>query len=280
MAAQTKFLQPKACNAMSAPLLNPSGIGMAIGPVTAAVLAAILGAIFGSFIAALVSRWPQGRSVLAGRSRCDSCQATLAPWHLVPIASYLALCGRCARCRAPIGRDAIIIEAIAAAIGGLALALHPDVTGLSVALFGWLLLPLAWLDLQHYWLPHPLTAALAMGGVLTALVGLPPDWTSRVIGAVAGFGALWLVATGYRWLRGRDGLGGGDPLLFGAIGLWLGWPHLPLVLLAASGIGLGLALYVQRTHHGIDGTTRFPLGTLLAVAAWPIALIGPMFNAG
>lgn len=241
-------------------------------PVIAPIAAAVLGAILGSFIAALASRWPQDRSVLTGRSQCDACGVVLRPWQLVPIVSHMALRGRCADCRAPIGPDSLIIELIAAAIGGLALLLHPGWEGVAIAAFGWLLLPLAWLDLRHFWLPHRLTAALAVGGVIAAGLGLGPDWTSRLIGAGAGFGMLWIVAFAYRRLRARDGMGGGDPLLLGAIGFWLGWQTLPLVLMIASGTGLAIALVLQRRGADLSSATRFPLGTLMAAAAWPVAL--------
>lgn len=253
---------------MFAPLLHH--------PVIGPIAAAILGAIFGSFIAALVSRWPQGRSVLTGRSQCDSCAVVLKPWQLVPIASHILLRGRCARCHQPIGSAGLIIESMAAAMGALAIALHPGWPGVALAAFGWLLLPLALLDLKHYWLPQGLTAALAAGGIATQLAGLAPDATSRMIGAAAGFAGLWVVAFAYRGLRGQDGMGGGDPLLLGAIGLWLGWQMLPFVLLIASGIGLAAALVLQWRGTAVSSATRFPLGTLLALAAWPIALVSPL----
>lgn len=250
---------------MLAPLLHH--------PVTGPGAAAILGAILGSFIAALVSRWPQGKSVLTGRSHCDSCCQALSPWQLVPVLSYIALRGRCTTCGAPIDRDSLTIELAGSVIGGLALWLQPGWSGLAVATFGWLLLPLAWLDVRHFWLPHPLTAALAAGGVIAGLAQIEPDWSSRLIGCGAGYATLALIALAYRALRGREGLGGGDPLLFGAIGLWLGWERLPLVLMLASGVGLALALLWHWRGHRLTSAMRFPLGTLLAGAAWPVALL-------
>lgn len=254
--------------AMYAPLLQH--------PVIAPIAAAILGAIFGSFIGALVARWPAGRSILTGRSQCDSCGTVLKARQLIPLLSFILLRGRCAACSAAIERQSALIELAAALIGAVSLTLHPGLEGLAIACFGWLLLPLAVLDLQLYWLPHPLTAALALGGLASAALGLPPDWTSRLIGAGAGLAGLWLVALLYRFARQREGLGGGDPLLFGAIGLWLGWQALPIVLMIASGLGLAAALVMQRRGLAIDSVTRFPLGTLLALAAWPVALTGPL----
>lgn len=252
--------------AMYAPLLDH--------PVIAPLAAAILGAIFGSFIGALVVRWPAGRSILTGRSQCDACGAQLKPWQLIPLISYILLRGRCAACGTAIGWHCFAIELSAALTGALSLAVHPGAEGLAIAAFGWLLLPLALLDLRHYWLPHPLNAALALGALAGAALDIPPDWTSRLIGAGAGCGGLWLIALLYRLTRGREGLGGGDPLLLGAIGLWLGWQALPLVLLIASGLGLAVALVLQRRGHDLDAATRFPLGTLMALAAWPVALAG------
>lgn len=243
-------------------------------PILAPVAAAILGAIFGSFIGALVVRWPAGRSILTGRSQCDACGAALKPWQLIPLISWALLRGRCAACDARIGWQPLGIELGAALIGAVSLALHPGAQGLAIAAFGWLLLPLALLDFRHYWLPHPLTAMLAFGGIIAAAIGIAPDWTSRLIGAGAGLGGLWLIGLAYRSTRGREGLGGGDPLLLGAIGLWLGWQALPLVLLIASGLGLAVALALQRRGHDLDAATRFPLGTLMALAAWPVALAG------
>lgn len=243
-------------------------------PVIAPVAAAILGAIFGSFIGALVVRWPEGRSTMTGRSRCDACGTRLKAWQLIPLISYVLLRGRCAACSARIGWQSLSIELGAAMIGAVSLALHPGWEGIAIAAFGWLLLPLALLDARHYWLPHPLTAGLALGGLASAASGIGPDWTSRLIGAGAGFAGLWLIALLYRVTRGREGLGGGDPLMLGAIGLWLGWQALPMVLLIASGIGLAVALVLQRRGHDLDAASRFPLGTLMALAAWPVALLG------
>ena len=257
--------QQEAPSAMLAPLLEH--------PMAGPGLAAILGAILGSFIGALVVRWPQGRSVLTGRSQCDACGTPLKPWQLIPLLSFALLRGRCAACGTPIGWPGVVVELLAAIIGAMALTLHPDTTGIAIAAFGWLLLPLALLDFRHHWLPHPLNAILALGGMIAAAMGVAPDWTSRLIGAAAGLAGLWLIAFAYRRLRGREGLGGGDPLMLGSIGLWLGWQALPLVLMIASGIGLAAALVLQRRGAALDATSRFPLGTLMALAAWPVALL-------
>ena len=95
----------------------------------------------------------------------------------------------------------------------------------------------------------------------------------RLIGAAAGFLALALIAFAYRRLRGREGLGGGDPKLLAAIGAWLGWQQLPFVMLGAGLLGLAAVLLRAARGETIAATDRLPLGTLMALAAWPIWLI-------
>jgi leader peptidase (prepilin peptidase)/N-methyltransferase len=244
-------------------------------PVLMPLLMAILGAIFGSFIAALVARWPQDGSVLAGRSHCEGCGRTLTAHELVPVISWIAQRGKCRTCGIAIGRDAIAIELMAMVIGAGAMLLAPGPNGVLAAIFGWLLLPLAWLDLRHYWLPDRLTLLLAVVGVAFAYFARSAFFIDHLIGGVAGYTLLWLIASGYRLLRGREGLGGGDPKLFGAIGLWLGWQALPFVLLGASGVGLVAALIIAKRGGAIAAESRFPLGALLAFAAWPMIFFIP-----
>lgn len=196
-----------------------------------------LGAIAGSFLATLTLRWPQGRT-LGGRSACDGCGRVLRARELVPLASALAQRGRCRRCGVVIARDHAAVEWGAAAIGAVALGVAPGIAGLGWAWFGWLLLALAALDLRHFWLPDRLTVTLGASGLLAGGLATGVALTDRAAGAAAGFAALRLIGAGYRRLRGREGLGGGDAKLLGAIGAWLGWQALPFVLLSASVIGL------------------------------------------
>jgi leader peptidase (prepilin peptidase) / N-methyltransferase len=230
----------------------------------------LLGAIIGSFVAMLVLRWPDGRG-LGGRSACDHCGGTLRWFELIPILSFMLQRGRCRRCGTLIAAQHFVIELLCALVGGLALWRFPGIDGAMGALFGWLLVALGALDFRHFWLPDRLTAAVALTGVAGGVAGLNPPALDRLIGGGAGFVLLWAIGAGYRIIRKREGLGAGDPKLFGAIGLWVGWQALPLVLLGASATGLGMALVLALRQH-VTATTRLPLGTLMAAAAFPVWL--------
>lgn len=233
----------------------------------------IAGAIAGSFLAAILFRWPSGRSVVRGRSQCESCGATLGARDLVPILSYFLARGRCRKCGAAIDRRHLAAEAGAALIGLTAIAAHPLPAAIFTALFGWWLFLLAALDVEHHWLPDRLTLPLIPAGLAVGWIGIGPPLEPRLIGAIAGFASLALIAWAYRQLRGREGLGGGDPKLFAAIGAWLGWAQLPFVLLGAGLIGLGAILVMRLRGAKVAATDRLPLGTLMALAAWPIWLL-------
>lgn len=230
------------------------------------VLGALAGAIVGSFLANLMIRFPKGEQVLVGRSRCDQCGRPLRVVDLLPIVSRLMLRGRCSACGGAIDPLHWRVEACAAAIGAAALGLSLDWPGLAAAVFGWLLLPLAWLDWRHYWLPDRLVAVLAAAGLaFGGLLG--PSLADRLVGGIIAWGALSFLLLAYRRLRGREGLGQGDPKLFGAIGLWLGWTMLAPILALAAALGLAVAL-----ARGLSRTDALPFGTMLAVAAWVFAL--------
>ncbi len=220
-----------------------------------------LGAIIGSFIATLVLRWPSGRSVVGGRSQCDGCGRQLRASELIPLLSFVAARGRCRRCKAAIARFHPLVELSAAALGGVALWLVPEWRGIVAALLWWQLLTIALLDARHLWLPDRLTGLLAASGLALGglLVGTP--LIDRANGGAAGFAVLAAIAFCYRRVRGREGLGGGDPKLLGAIGCWLGWGALAPIVLIAALIGLGVALAGRK--HRFDA---LPFGTFLAAA--------------
>lgn len=231
---------------------------------------ASLGLIIGSFIAALVIRWPQGRSVAAGRSACDSCGHVLGVTELVPVLSVMLQRGKCRHCGAAIDQRHIAIELAAGFVGAIALAVAPGADGVAGAVFGWALIALIALDASHFWLPDKITLPLLATGLGAGMLDIQPPLTDRLWGAAAGFASLWLIATTYRLLRKREGLGGGDPKLLGAIGAWLGWQALPFVLLGGSLFGLTIILARWLRGQEVSATDRLPLGALMALAAFPL----------
>jgi leader peptidase (prepilin peptidase) / N-methyltransferase len=225
----------------------------------------------GSYVAALTQRWGQGEAN-RGRSRCDSCGRTLSVQDLVPVISYLVLRGKCRTCGVSIGARALWVELAAALIGALAFGLNAGLIGLGGALFGWTLLALFLLDVEQFWLPDRITLPL---GALGLAMGLG-SFQDRLIGLGAGFLALELIRRSYAAFRGVEGMGGGDPKLFAAIGAWLGWFALPFVLLGASVIGLGAAIFLASRGQDLNAKSAMPFGALMAIAAFAywIAVVG------
>lgn len=249
------------------------GLFLNASPALAAILGGVLGLVIGSFLATILIRWPAGRGVLAGRSACDGCGAALGVLDLIPVLSWLIRRGRCRRCGAAIDPRHIAIELAAALVGMVAALAHPLPLALVTAGFGWWLLLAAALDLERQWLPDLLTLPLLALGLGAGWAGFGPPLAERAAGAAIGWASLALIAFLYRRARGREGMGGGDPKMFAAIGAWVGAWNLPAILLAAGLLGLAAALAMRLRGEEVKATSRLPLGTLLALAAWPAWLL-------
>lgn len=252
-----------------------------------AALAALLGVIWGSFAAALVLRWARGQG-LGGRSMCDHCRQVLRVDDLVPLLSHLWRRGKSRCCGQVIDPFHFYVEAAGGAIGAAALLMMGGAAGWLWALMGWLLMPLILLDARMQWLPDRLTIILAGAGLLLAGPLMGTDMTQRWVGALAAGFSLSCVRWAYHLLRAREGMGGGDPKLFAALGAWLGWQALPLALLLASVTGLiwallGTVLFgtVRAKRKGTQlgssiMTQRVPFGVFLGVGGWLSAALFPL----
>ncbi|HFF8451186.1 prepilin peptidase [Serratia marcescens] len=141
-----------------------------------------------------------------------------------------------------------------------------------------LLIALAWLDWRHRWLPDRLTQPLLWGGMLCNLDARWATLGDAVIGAAAGYGGLWLLNALYRQVRRRNGIGQGDFKLLAALGAWLGWTMLPLLVCLAAMFGLGMALTRGRRNRRA-WRTRQPFGIALAAAGWLLLLMDAGQNA-
>lgn len=235
------------------------------------------GPFVGSFIATLAIRWPEGTSVLTGRSACRSCSARL-PWlDLIPVLSWAVQRGRCRMCTAPIGTIYPLTELAALGIGIWAASQFGGQDLLLACLLGWTLLALAVIDLRTMMLPDILTGQVLVLGLVVA--GTDGRLVESLIGAALGFAVFALIATMYRRWRGHDGLGLGDAKLLGAAGAWVGWTGLPSIVLIASLAALVVALPMAMRVAGRTTQHEVAFGPYLAGATWITVLYGPLVAA-
>ena len=143
-------------------------------------------------------------------------------------------------------------------------------------MLGWVLLTLAVIDWRHFLLPDSLTLPLIAGGLLVVWYLNPESLVDHGIGAAAGFLLLVIVATAYRRLRKREGIGLGDAKLLASAGAWLGWQGLSSVVLIAAATGLAGALLQARLAGQLDAKRPVPFGSYLAGGFWLVWLYGPM----
>jgi leader peptidase (prepilin peptidase)/N-methyltransferase len=205
-------------------------------------------------------------------STCPGCGHAIAAQHNVPVIGFLLLRGRCASCGARISARYPIVEAFAALLGlTTAFVLGPTWQTVAALGFAWTLLALTLIDLDHKLLPDSLTLPLLWAGLLVNVPGLFTTLTSSVLGAAAGYLALWSVYKLFKLITGKEGMGYGDFKLLAAIGAWLGWQLLPVVILLSAVVGsvVGLALIA---FGGRSSQTAIPFGPYLAAAGF-IALL-------
>lgn len=238
------------------------------------ILPLLAAPFMGSFLGVLIRRLPEGRAVAWTRSACEACGHVLTAREMIPLLSYAIQRGRCRACGAPIGAFHPLIEIAALAVAFSAWLVAPDIGWLWIACgLGWTLLALAWIDAEHLLLPDALVLPLILGG-LAGTCWLEPDaLLDHAVAAVAGWTILAAVASAYRRLRGRDGLGAGDAKMLAAAGAWLGLEALGPVLLGAALGGIALAMAGALRGARMTGATALPFGPPLALATWVVWLL-------
>jgi leader peptidase (prepilin peptidase)/N-methyltransferase len=207
-------------------------------------------------------------SLLAPRSACPACGHVIRAWENVPIASWLVLGGKCSACRTKIPFKYPLVEALAG-LGAAYAAWRfgATATALGAALFVWFTIALAFIDQETGLLPDTLTLPLVWVGLLLNLGHAFTSIHEAVIGAVAGYLALWLVFQAYKLATGKEGMGYGDFKMNAAVGAFLGWKMLPLVILLSSLVGLVFgALQMFAARGRWDAGFRFHFGPYLAIA--------------
>ncbi len=231
---------------------------------------------FGSFMAALAYRLPRGTGIMAGRSRCDGCLATLSIAELLPILSWLWQRGRCRHCGQAIAIDNLVLEILALGLALWAALVTEGWLFWATCGFGWCLAVCAAIDFRHMILPDLLTLPLLLAGLAAAGAFAPGNLASHVIGAIAGFAVFLAVEWIFRRLTGREGLGLGDAKLLAAIGAWVGWPGLPSVVLCAAVTAILVTVGARKFKITAGGGGPIAFGPYLALGAWLVWLYGPL----
>ena len=211
-------------------------------------------------------------NLMVPRSACPHCGHAITAMENIPLLSWLWLKGRCRECQAPISARYPLVELLTALLSLVVAATFAPGWGLLAALLlTWVLVALTFIDLDKMLLPDQLTLPLLWGGLLFNLTGGFVPLADAVIGAMAGYLVLWSLYWAFKLLTGKEGMGYGDFKLLAALGAWLGWQALPIVLLLSSLVGaiIGISLILLRNHHQ---DKPIPFGPYLAIAGW-IALL-------
>jgi leader peptidase (prepilin peptidase)/N-methyltransferase len=227
-------------------------------------------------------RFPEGRfDLVVPRSRCPSCGAPVAAWQNIPVVSYLLLRGRCASCAAPISMRYPIVELFTAVLAAIA-AWHFGFgwEAAAAAILTFCLISISVIDIDHQIIPDSICLPLLWAGLFLSLFNpmsgadtLFIEPRASIVGALAGYLSLWSVYHLFRLLTGKEGMGYGDFKLLAALGAWLGWQMLPLIILLSAVVGatVGIAMIVFRRH---DRNVPIPFGPYLAAAGWIAMLYG------
>jgi len=265
-------------------------------------MAGLLGLLIGSFLNVVILRVPRAleqaerdycqalveareppapprfgllSSLLHPPSHCPACKAPVRPRDNIPVLSWMLLRGRCRQCSAPIPVRYPVVEALTGVLSAAAIW-HYGVSaaGGGVLVLTWTLIALAFIDADTQYLPDDLTQPLLWLGLLFNVFGVFVPIAQAVIGALAGYLALWSIYWLYKLATGKDGMGHGDFKLLAALGAWLGWKMLlPIVLLSSIvGAAVGIALMVL-ARRGRE--VPIPFGPYLAAAGYLTLLIGP-----
>ncbi len=273
-------------------------------PYAASAIALVVGLCVGSFLNVVVHRLPRmmerdwraqcaelrgetppeenppAYNLAVPRSACPECGHRIGALENIPILSWLALRGACRACRKPISIRYPLVEMLGGLLAAYAIwRFGLSWKGVAACVLLWTLIALTFIDFDTQLLPDSLTLPLVWAGLIANLFGLFVPLGDAVIGAVAGYLALWIVYWLFRLIRGKEGMGHGDFKLLAALGAWLGWPMLPLVVLLSSVVGavIGITLMVFK---GRDHNVPLAFGPYLAIAGAIALFFGPALIKG
>lgn len=211
-------------------------------------------------------------------STCPKCQHKIRAWENIPLISWLFLRGKCSACKTAISVRYPLIELLTALLSAwVAYKLGFTPTAFGFIFCTWLLVAMTFIDIDEMLLPDTLTLSMLWIGLLLAAYvdGNPGavSLTDAVIGGAAGYMSLFTVYWAFKLITGKEGMGFGDFKLLAAIGVWVGWQHLPIVILLSSVVGavVGIALMMIKRK---DSTLAIPFGPYLAAAGFLTMLYG------
>jgi leader peptidase (prepilin peptidase)/N-methyltransferase len=238
----------------------------------AALVGALFGAVIGSFLNVCIVRLPADQSVVAPPSRCPRCGKPVEWRDNIPVLSWILLGGKCRGCREPISILYPLVELATAVLWGvMAWRYGLSLEALKGALFGTLLLGIALTDAREYIIPNEFTyGGLAIGLILSAAGGLSAV-LAALVGAVVGFGILWLVGVAGRWAFKEEAMGGGDIKMMAMVGSFVGWQGVLLTIFL--GALAGTAIFLPLTLIGKKKLV--PFGVFLAIGAAVTYVVGP-----
>ena len=227
---------------------------------------------------------PTGRfDLVAPRSRCPACGQQITTMQNIPVISYLLLGGKCGTCQAPISRRYPIIELLTALLTGIvAWRFGFGWEAAAAILMTWTLIAISVIDIDHQIIPDSISLPFIWAGLFLSLFHgtaggseiLFIDARTAIAGGLAGYLSLWSIYHLFRLLTGKEGMGYGDFKLLAALGAWLGWQMLPLIILLSAAVGavVGISLIAFKRH---ERSVPIPFGPYLAAAGWIAMLYGP-----
>jgi leader peptidase (prepilin peptidase)/N-methyltransferase len=219
-----------------------------------------------------IPSYPQPFNLSQPRSRCPACERAIRPWENIPVLSFLALRARCSNCNTRISWRYPAIELFTGLVSAVVVwqwGLTPQ--SLLILLASWTLIALSFIDIDHQLLPDSITLPLLWLGLVANSFGLFVHLNDALWGAVIGYLSLWSVYWGFKLVTGKEGMGYGDFKLLAALGAWMGWQALPVIILISALSGIAITV-TQMALSGRSRHTPIPFGPYLAIAGW-IALL-------
>lgn len=207
-------------------------------------------------------------------STCPACQHKIRAWENIPLLSWLWLRGKCSNCQNPISIRYPSVELITGLLS-LVVAWHFGFGAQAFAgiVLTWCLVAMTFIDLDKMLLPDQITLPLLWLGLILSVGSVYVSPTDAIIGAAAGYLSLWSIYWAFKLLTGKEGMGYGDFKLLAALGAWLGWQHLPIVILLSSFVGAVIGI-TYLSIKSKDQSQPIPFGPYLAIAGWLTFLYG------